>query len=160
MALVPPLRYSCIGEGLYRGSCPKRVNVPFLQRLGLRTIVSVTPKPLDESEFSDLKDRRGNRTRFVHVPAAGMEDKSRKKRGLPIGRDVVDEVLRFVLDPEAQPVYVHCLNGSQVTCLIIGCFRKLQKWSNPSILEEFSRYSDYDRLDIAFIEAYTTAACP
>ena len=43
--LVPPLRFSQVEEGMYRGAYPSLVNQRFLTRLGLRTIVSLLPEP-------------------------------------------------------------------------------------------------------------------
>jgi hypothetical protein len=43
--LVPPLRFSQVEEGVYRGAYPSLVNQRFLTRLGLRTIVSLLPEP-------------------------------------------------------------------------------------------------------------------
>ena len=43
--LVPPLRFSQVEEGVYRGAYPSLINQRFLTRLGLRTIVSLLPEP-------------------------------------------------------------------------------------------------------------------
>ena len=43
--LVPPLRFSQVEEGVYRGAYPSLINQRFLTRLGLRTIISLLPEP-------------------------------------------------------------------------------------------------------------------
>ena len=46
--LVPPLRFSQVEEGVYRGAYPSLVNQRFLSRLRLRTVVSLLPEPPTE----------------------------------------------------------------------------------------------------------------
>ena len=41
--LCPPLRYSLVEEGISRGAYPTLRNFRFLRRLGLKTLVSLTP---------------------------------------------------------------------------------------------------------------------
>ena len=43
--LVPPLRYCLVEEGLYRGAYPSLINLRFMTRLGLRSMVSLLPEP-------------------------------------------------------------------------------------------------------------------
>ena len=42
--LLPPLRFAIVEEGVYRGAYPSLVNLRFLQRLQLRTVVSLLPE--------------------------------------------------------------------------------------------------------------------
>ena len=48
---TPPLRFAMVEDHppLYRGSYPLPKNLPFLERLHLKTIVSITPEPLGEN---------------------------------------------------------------------------------------------------------------
>ena len=41
---------------------------------------------------------------------------------------------------ENLPVYIHCLDGTNVVGLVIMCLRKLQNWIPSSIASEFSRH--------------------
>ena len=45
LLLVPPLRYELIEERLHRGSYPTLRNLPFLSRLHLKTLLSLTSEP-------------------------------------------------------------------------------------------------------------------
>lgn len=45
-----------------------------------------------------------------------------------------------MIDPENHPLYLHCLDGADVTGLVVACLRKLQLWSTSSAMGEFSRY--------------------
>lgn len=53
-----------------------------------------------------------------------------------------------------QPIYIHCLNGSEVTSLVIACLRKLQCWSISSIMAEFRRYCLVKPSHTSFIETF------
>lgn len=48
---TPPLRFGMVEDHppLYRGSYPLAKNLRFLERLHLKTIVSITPEPLGEN---------------------------------------------------------------------------------------------------------------
>jgi tyrosine-protein phosphatase OCA6 len=53
-----------------------------------------------------------------------------------------------------QPIYVHCLNGSEVTSLVIACLRKLQCWSVSSTMAEFGRFCLVRPAHTSFIETF------
>lgn len=150
LLIAPPIRYSCVTKGIYRGSYPLPRNIDFLRGLQLRTILTIAPDPLEP--LSGLEN-----VEYIHIESAAERSKSKKKRGLPITSETVQQALQIIEDPERQPVYVHCLNGAQVTCLVIGCYRRSKSWSLNSVLAEFSRYTDYDRVDGQFIETFSGA---
>lgn len=39
----PPVSFSLVEEGLYRSALPNEINYPFLERLGLKTIIYLYP---------------------------------------------------------------------------------------------------------------------
>ena len=43
--LVPPLRFAMVEEGIYRGAYPSLINLRFLARLRLKTVISLLPEP-------------------------------------------------------------------------------------------------------------------
>jgi len=53
-----------------------------------------------------------------------------------------------------QPLYVHCLNGAEVTSLVIACLRKLQCWSVSSTMAEFGRFCLVRPAHTSFIETF------
>jgi len=48
--ITPPFRFAIVEDHppLYRGSYPLQKNLRFLDRLGLKTVVSLTPEPIGE----------------------------------------------------------------------------------------------------------------
>lgn len=148
--LIAPLRFACIDPQIYRGSYPNPINTTFMESLGLRTIISVTPEALD----IDIKGAER-----IHIHSAASSGKSKKKREVPITLEIVEQALEVLEDPLARPIYIHCMNGSQVTALITACYRRRQQWSMTSTLQEFERHSDYDRKDIQFIADFSEGQC-
>lgn len=138
--LVPPLRFNSVQPSLYRGGYPRKVNFPFLESLNIKTIVSLTPEPItaaSDNSFYEFARQRG--IELVHIECA--QSGKGKKRGVPMGYSSVLEALKYIIHKEFAPVYLHCLNGGQVTSLVIACLRKLQFWSSIAIFNEFINYT-------------------
>jgi len=76
---TPPLRFAMVEDHppLYRGSYPLPKNLPFLQRLRLKTILSITPEPLG-SEVAQWCSAQG--VGMMHLKTT--KEKSKKH---PIG---------------------------------------------------------------------------
>ena len=49
----------------------------------------------------------------------------------------------MLIDTETHPVFVHCMNGAEVTGLVVMCLRKLQMWSQTFGLMEFGRCAQH-----------------
>ncbi|CAG8485725.1 12362_t:CDS:2 [Racocetra fulgida] len=45
--------------------------------------------------------------------------------------------VQIIIDPSNLPIFIHCLDGANVTGLVVACLRKLQMWSIPSCMGEF-----------------------
>jgi tyrosine-protein phosphatase OCA6 len=149
VALIPPLRFASVESDLYRGTYPHPQNIRFLKRLNLKTILSLTPEPLSGEVMEFAKE---NGIQLIHLCCGPMKTKSKKKRPVPITAEQAREAVEYMINGNLAPMYVHCLNGSEVTCLVIGCLRKFAFWSMASIGEEFSRYSEMEPADEAFLQ--------
>lgn len=201
--LIPPLRFHVIAPNLYCGSYPRPRNKRFLEGLGLKTILSVTPSPIGgysdevkekskekdkgkgkdktrdegnnkaEGNKEDKKDKKAKENMdlavldkwllefaaeqnidLVHIPSASASDKSKKKRGVPLEYDVARLACQYMINQDISPIYLHCMNGSQVSCLLIACLRKLSFWSMAAISDEFLRYCDMEPADANFVEGF------
>ncbi|KAL9939404.1 hypothetical protein V8E36_001221 [Tilletia maclaganii] len=151
-------RQAQLSETIYRGTYPKPRNLPFLSRLSLRTVLSLTPKPPAElgsagssatsgkegqgaaaalASATALKawaDAQGIRLLHVHVPSI----KDRSLPALPV--DDAHRILNIITDRANLPLYIHCLDGVEVTALATALFRKSQHWHPDAIAEEFLRH--------------------
>lgn len=147
---IPPLLFAYVNENIYRGAYPKAQSREFLQRLQLRTLISVTPSPLKAEDVQEYSDE----IQYIHIAGEAEQQKSRKKKEVLISIEIVAQALDLITDPANQPVFVHCLNGKQITSLIIACYRIRSGWSVRSALAEYARFSEYARSDVAFLESY------
>lgn len=139
-SLVPPLKFNTVQPSLYRGAYPREINFPFLQTLQLKTIVSLTPEPISAENDPSLFDfAKSNNIKLIHLECA--QSGKGKKRGVPTGYTAILEALNIMIHKDLAPVYIHCLNGGQVTSLVIACLRKLQFWSSIAIFNEFINFT-------------------
>lgn len=148
MSLVTPLYFSAVQPNFYRGSCPREINIPFLNTLGLKYILSLTPEPLtNDAVMSKFCAEKG--IQAIHIECnneKSQKDKSktkvkRKKKPVPIEYDVVVRCVQFLIDRRHYPCYIHCTNGELVTSLVVACLRKLSYWSTVSIFNEYLTYT-------------------
>ncbi|KAI8593109.1 tyrosine phosphatase family-domain-containing protein [Geranomyces variabilis] len=129
--LYPPFRYGMVEEDLYRGAYPKPRNHAFLARLGLRTILSLTPDPANPSLAVFCA---ANRVTPLHVRV------DKPKDHIPLSFAKTAQILSILVDPRHHPLFVHCLDGAGVTAAVIMCLRRLQCWTMAPILAESTRY--------------------
>lgn len=128
-ALFPPYRFAYVEETLLRGAYPRPINAPFLRTLKLSTVISLTPEPL--SRDTEL----GPATALVHIKVDKPKDDA-----IPLSFPKVFQILSLLIDPRAQPLYIHCLDGTVVTSLVIMCLRKLQGWLPSAYYSEAGRF--------------------
>ena len=133
LLLVPPLRYELVEDKLYRGSYPTLRNLPFLARLRLKSLLSLTPEP-PTSDLTSFCKAEGIQLHHYHV-AQPIEDPV-----LP--SPILSSALSHLLELEHLPVYIHCLDGRGITSLLVAALRRLQGWAVPSIVEEYGRFND------------------
>ncbi|TDH65102.1 uncharacterized protein CCR75_006828 [Bremia lactucae] len=133
-ALIPPFRFSTMQQGLYRGAYPTLKNFRFLRRLGLNTVVSVIPEP----PTSDLADFCANeKITLIHFYAEKFT--SDNVTVLPA---TAAQILNLLIQKKNLPLYIHCLDGANVTGTIVMILRKLQNWTKLATVSEFcSRFT-------------------
>jgi tyrosine-protein phosphatase SIW14 len=71
---------------------------------------------------------------------------------------VIREALQVLLDVRRHPLLLHCNKGKHRTGCLVGCLRKVQRWSLTSIFDEYRRYAGAKTrdLDQQFIELFQT----
>ncbi|CAM0136271.1 protein-tyrosine-phosphatase [Umbelopsis sp. WA50703] len=130
--LIPPFRFAAVEDNVFRGAYPKRRNLRFIKRLHLKTMLSLTPDPLPD-DILQYCDEQG--IKAIHLRVDKM-----KEDNIPLTYSRTIVAIQTIIDPQNQPIYVHCLDGSDVTGLIIACLRKLQMWSTSSAMGEYLRF--------------------
>ena len=146
--LVPPFRFATVELGLYRSAYPKERNFDFLRRLGLKCIISLTPasSALPESlggkisswEYHSSLDKFCSESgiKRIHLPVEKPKDH------IPLTPLIITQCLQLLLNvSESHPVLIHCLDGANVTGMIVMCLRKLQLWDRRITISEFCRFT-------------------
>ena len=69
---------------------------------------------------------------------------------------MITEAVKIVLNPENQPILIHCNRGKHRTGCLVGVIRKLQNWSLTLIFDEYRKFAcPKERpMDQQFIELY------
>jgi tyrosine-protein phosphatase OCA6 len=127
----PPFRFAMVESNLYRGAYPKPRNVLFLKKLKLKQILSLTPEPLP-SPLQDLF--QSDKIACLHFKV------DKPKESIPLSFPKVLQILQILTDPHQLPLFIHCLDGTLVTSLIIMSLRKLQGWNGLSYKAEACRF--------------------
>uniref|UniRef100_K3XZF7 Tyrosine specific protein phosphatases domain-containing protein n=1 Tax=Setaria italica TaxID=4555 RepID=K3XZF7_SETIT len=102
-ALVPPLNFAMVDEGIFRSGFPETTNFRFLKSLNLRSIVYLCPEPYPETNMEFL-EKNG-----IRLHQFGIE--GRKEPFVTIPDEKIREALKVVLDPRNQPLLIHCKRG-------------------------------------------------
>lgn len=144
--LVPPFRFAMVEDGVYRGAYPTLRNFPFLRQRGIRTILSLTPEPPSVDLTSFAQDAH-IALRHIHV--------DRYKGEVTLLPAHLGEALHTVLHAAYHPVYLHCLDGRQVTGVVVMALRKLQQWSVPAMQAEYVRVAREVHDAVSFVSDYT-----
>jgi len=134
MPYFPPLNFGAVEDGLYRSAIPTEINFQFLQTLSLKTVIILTSDAIDE-QFSSVMEDFGINALYIENTNAHIAKWS------SVAEETVIEALKILLDRSNYPVLVTCKYGKSLTGTVIGCMRKLQRWSMVSIFEEYRRFT-------------------
>ncbi|KAJ2846980.1 protein-tyrosine-phosphatase, partial [Coemansia erecta] len=146
--LIPPYRFERVQPGLYRGSYPKPRNHRFLRRQRLKTIVSLIPGDNDNSLTAFCSAEQIDRI-IINVQSPS--------ENVTVTEETVSKCLELATSPDRAPVYIHCLDGSNVTGVMVMCLRKLQLWRVASYQNEYLRFEQDGEIipeESEFVERY------
>ncbi|VEU21110.1 DEKNAAC102058 [Brettanomyces naardenensis] len=145
---TPPENFALVCSTIYRSSFPRVENFEFLETLRLKAVICLIPEeyPPENREFDER-----NGIKFFQVGLSGN-----KEPFVKIKPELVTEALKIIADPANQPILIHCNRGKHRTGCVVGCIRKLQRWSLSMIFDEYRKFA-YPKerpLDQQFIEMY------
>uniref|UniRef100_M4BXN9 Tyrosine specific protein phosphatases domain-containing protein n=1 Tax=Hyaloperonospora arabidopsidis (strain Emoy2) TaxID=559515 RepID=M4BXN9_HYAAE len=132
-ALIPPFRFSTVQQGLYRGSYPTLKNFRFLRRLGLKTVVSVIPEP-PTSDLADFCATEKITLRHFYAEKFTSDN-------VTVSPTTIAQILDLVVQLKHLPLYLHCLDGANVTGIVVMVLRKLLNWTKLATVSEFCRFT-------------------
>ena len=150
--ILPPENFAMVWRGVYRSGFPTKKNLAFLQQLRLRSILFLCPEEYPESHLGFLEEQgvqllqfgvTGNKEPFDEIP-----------------EDVIRAALHAVMDPKNHPVLIHCNQGKHRTGCLVGCLRRMQRWSLVAICDEYRRFAGSKSrvVDQQFIERFRCEA--
>jgi len=96
-----PENFGVVVPGVYRSSFPQTADYAFIQRLGLKTIVTLVRKDFPEG-YDDFLRANG-------IRHCVFDMKGTKKESIPL--KTMKSILRTVLDRRNHPLLVHCNHG-------------------------------------------------
>ncbi len=147
--LVPPPNYGMVEENFYRSGQPDQLNFPFLEKLGLKSVIWLAPEEPEAGFLDFCVDQNIELHHLGVLYSTNAWD--------PITEEVVLQALHLLVQPATYPVLVMCNLGRHRTGTVVGCFRKLQRWNLSAILEEYRRFvggQKYRILNEQFIELF------
>lgn len=116
-----------VEEELYRCGQPNELNFPFIERLGLRTIVFLAPEEASTKLYAPMAGilfRCLCRLAFVEDQEIRLHHLSGLSTNAfdPISENVVLEALEIIMDPSKFPLMVMCNLGRHRTGKSCGVF--------------------------------------
>lgn len=131
MELIPPSRMSRIEDGLYRSSYPILRNFRYLNRLKLKTIISLIP----ESPSSDLISYCNYyNINLIHINVL---------RTNPLNTSLQNNLVTAInicINSTNFPILIHCIDGKRITSLFVLLLRRLQAYSPIYAISEYWRF--------------------
>jgi len=132
--LIPPANYGSVQHGaVFRSGFPQAQHTDFLESLHIRSILTLVDTELSEPYTRFISEFGIDHTRVLI--AANKDGQVRATD------DSICAALAFVLNPDNQPLYIHCNQGRHRTGCVVGCLRKLQQWPLDEILAEYRTYA-------------------
>jgi tyrosine-protein phosphatase SIW14 len=146
--LTPPENFSPVINTIYRSSFPQPNNFTFLKTLNLKSVLCLIPEDYPKLQLEFLK--REN----IKLFQLGMS--GNKEPFVKISSELITEAAKIVLNPENQPILIHCNRGKHRTGCLIGVIRRLQNWSLTLIFDEYRKFAAPKErpMDQQFIELY------
>jgi len=163
--VLPPIRWGMVECGLTRSGTVTQLNFPFLDQQRIRTILVIRHRDGEdrEGEAEILSYAQSRDIKLVALGSSNDEDDDIESlsgvdhhstinmnvstsrasyRRQPLSESFVLRALNILLDPSFYPLHLlSSLRATHLLCVVIGCFRKLQRWTLSSIFAEYRRYA-------------------
>ncbi len=104
-----------VSPGIYRGAQPSSEGYDTLKKMGIRTVINLRSKHSEK----DTVEAAGMKS--IEVPFSVLKDVNMEK---------VNSLIDIMVNPDNQPVYVHCKLGQDRTGIVIAAYRmRVDRWS-------------------------------
>lgn len=128
-----PVNFAQVGPGIYRASYPQAAHFSALQPLQLKSIITFVPGEI-LPDYQSFMRTEGIKHHQIHVLA-------NKDPDVYTSDDVVNQIIKLMLDPLTHPILIHCNKGKHRTGCMAACFRKVTGWSLDACLAEYEKYA-------------------
>jgi len=130
---IPGLpNFAKVSDQLYRGAQPTAEGFAALKAMGIKTVVNL------RALHSDRKLLEGQGLQYVHISF---------KPWNPEEEDFV-KFLHVVINPDYQPVFVHCQHGADRTGIMVALYRVAELgWEPGRALEELPNFGFHEIWD-------------
>lgn len=126
-----PANFGVVVPGVYRSSYPQEADYAFIQKLKLKTIVTLVDKEFPETFLPFMQ---ANGIQHRHITMAGT-----KKEAIPV--ETMASILEVVHDKRNHPLLIHCNQGRHRTGCVVALIRKMQNWDLERILDEYKIFA-------------------
>lgn len=131
--MIPPANFGVVANGaIYRSDFPNTANIPFLESLMLRTILTLVDGPSPD-DYLDFIQRNKITHRNIVLPA--------NKETIKMSQIDIFQALCVVLDESSYPLLIHCNKGKHRTGCVVACYRKIRGSTVDKATAEYRRYA-------------------
>ncbi|KAI9845373.1 MAG: hypothetical protein M1838_001773 [Thelocarpon superellum] len=130
--LTRPPNFSMVKPAIYRSGFPTPEHFPFLQTLGLKSILSLVAEEYPAANVAFMEE---NHIQHFQVPIPGNKDAA------DISTSDIMTAMAVVLDSRNHPLLIHCNKGKHRTGCVVACMRKVHEWKLHAALQEYRQHS-------------------
>jgi tyrosine-protein phosphatase SIW14 len=159
--------FSQVNENLYRGGKPSDAGLAYLKSIGVKTIIDLQGGDLHSIYkpvvFFSEPGEKSSELQHEEETTMALEMNYRNyplDALAPVSKDEdaeVAQILKDIVDPTLQPVYVHCEHGKDRTGLIVAIERvDVEGWSKATARQEWIRdgHSLISRIFTGWLDRY------
>lgn len=152
---VPPLNFSLVEDSIYRSGFPMPINYPFLQQLGIKTIIYLGDLGLEKKEKKDKKEKKLKEEKdkkdkkpkdkhgtaeimdnyknwiattditFHHLVMESSQEPFLLKERHEQSQKSLVTALELVLNKQNFPILIHSNKGKHRIGVLVGLMRKI-----------------------------------
>jgi protein-tyrosine phosphatase len=97
-----------VSRGIYRGAQPLPEGYVMLKAMGIKTVINL------RSQHSEKKEVEAAGMRSIEIPMSVFRS---------VDTETVTHIIDIMINPDNQPVYIHCPLGQDRTGVVIAAYR-------------------------------------
>lgn len=126
-----PSNFGIVTPDIFRSGFPKSEDFPYLQKLRLKTILSLVKKDFS-SEFQGFVEGNGISHKVIDMTGT---------KKVEISEILMRQIMSIVLDYSNHPILIHCNKGRHRTGCTVAVLRHVQGWDLKRILLEYRDFA-------------------